>query len=85
MSPRRMPTSSCWQVLAGEASGPSGTPPMITVNSLDYISVRGQIGKAVGATNFRIDVNADGAFSALDYIAIRGKISGDFTMTPTCP
>lgn len=73
--------TNCWQVLAGEASG--GTP--IVVNTSDFVYVRGRIGQAVSASNFRADVTADGQINTSDFVAIRGRIDSLFTMPPTCP
>ena len=42
----RTTQTNCWQVLAGEAGGPTGPDPRLQVNSSDYIAVRGQIGYA---------------------------------------
>jgi len=77
--------TDCWQVLAGEASGPSGTPPVIVVNTSDFVYVRGRIGQVLGAGNFRADVNADGAINTSDFVAIRGRIDSLFSMKPYCP
>ena len=75
--------TNCWQVLAGEASGPVGGS--LQVNSSDYIAVRGMIDQPITSANFTTDVNADGEINSSDYIAIRSWIDSTSTLPATCP
>ncbi len=54
-----------FEVLFGDATGDG------LVNTFDDIAVRGQMGHAVDASNFQIDLNADGVFNTSDYIPLR--------------
>jgi len=69
--------SLCFGVLRGDANADR------TVNTSDYITVRGRIGLAVSAATFRSDVNADGAINTSDYVTIRGRIGND--LETECP
>lgn len=66
----------CIRVLPGDASGDG------SVNTSDYVAIRGRMGQEINASNCRYDVNADGSINTSDFISIRSRIG---TSAGVCP
>jgi len=67
----------CIRQLVGDVN------PDLVLTAQDRVFVRDEMGKLVGASNFRMDVRADGTFSSVDRVDVRDAMGTSFV--GTCP